>query len=145
MAERELSSLQAETAHMEERSRTSGFGDLSLHDVPGAGMAYLRAEHELQYRQAIFDLLMKQYDAARLDEAKEAAVIQVLEPAIEPDRKSSPHYLITLLLSAVAGIIIGSGLALLSCWKELIRSDPYLAHQIEGLKHAVAGRRIRNS
>lgn len=145
MAERELSSLQAESAHMEERSRASGFGDLSLRDVPGAGMAYLRAEHELQYRQAIFDLLMKQYDAARLDEAKEAAVIQVLEPAIEPDRKSSPHILLTLLLSAVAGIIIGSGLALLSCWKELIRSDPYLAHQIEGLKHAVAGRRIRNS
>lgn len=144
LAERELSSLRAETAHMEERSRASGFGDLSLQDVPGAGMAYLRAEHELQYRQAIFDLLMKQYDAARLDEAKEAAVIQVLEPAIEPDRKSSPHYLITLLLSAVSGIIIGSGLALLSCWKELIRSDPYLAHQIEGLKHAVAGRRITN-
>ncbi len=145
MAERELSSLRAETAHMEERSRASGFGDLSLHDVPGAGMAYLRAEHELQYRQAIFDLLMKQYDAARLDEAKEAAVIQVLEPAIEPDRKSSPHYLLTLLLTAIAGIIIGSGLALLSCWKELIRSDPYLAHQIEELKHAVAGRRFRNS
>jgi tyrosine-protein kinase Etk/Wzc len=76
---------------MEERRRASGFGDLSLHDVPGAGMEYLRAEHELRYRQAIFDFLMKQYDVARRDESKEAAVIQVLEPAIEPDRRSSPH------------------------------------------------------
>ena len=35
-------------------------------------------------------MLMKQYDAARLDEAKDAAIIQVVEPAIEPDRRSSP-------------------------------------------------------
>jgi tyrosine-protein kinase Etk/Wzc len=145
ITERELSSLQGETAHMEERSRASGFGDLSLHDVPGAGMEYLRAEHELRYRQAIFDLLMKQYDAARLDEAKEAAVIQVVEPAIEPDRRSSPHYRSTLLICAVGGIIIGVFLALLSWWKELIRSDPYFTQQLEGLKHAIAGRRISTS
>jgi tyrosine-protein kinase Etk/Wzc len=145
ITERELSSLQGETAHMEERSRASGFGDLSLHDVPGAGMEYLRAEHELRYRQAIFDLLMKQYDAARLDEAKEAAVIQVLEPAIDPDRKSSPRYALTLLLFAAAGICIGCLLTLFSCWKELLHSDPYLARQMEELKCAVRGRRISTS
>jgi tyrosine-protein kinase Etk/Wzc len=144
ITERELSSLQTETAHMEERSRASGFGDLSLHDVPGAGMEYLRAEHELRYRQAIFDFLMKQYDAARLDEAKEAAVIQVLEPAIEPDRRSSPHYMLTLLVSAVAGTMIGCCLALLSCWKELLRSDPYLVLQMQELKHALAGHRMND-
>ena len=75
---------------MEQRNHSSGFADLGLGDVPGAGMEYLRAEHELKYRQAIFDVLMKQYDAARLDEAKDAAIIQVVEPAIEPDRQSSP-------------------------------------------------------
>jgi uncharacterized protein involved in exopolysaccharide biosynthesis len=142
IAERELSSLEGEAGRMEERSRASGFGDLTLHDVPGAGMEYLRAAHEVQYRQAIFDLLMKQYDAARLDEAKEAAVIQVVEPAIEPDRKSSPRYAVTMLLSAGAGIIIGCLLALFSCWKELLNSDPYLTRQMEELKCAVRGRRI---
>jgi uncharacterized protein involved in exopolysaccharide biosynthesis len=142
IAERELSSLEGEAGRMEERSRASGFGDLTLHDVPGAGMEYLRAAHEVQYRQAIFDLLMKQYDAARLDEAKEAAVIQVVEPAIEPDRKSSPRYAVTMLLSAAAGIIIGCLLALFSCWKELLDSDPYLTRQMEELKCAVRGRRI---
>jgi uncharacterized protein involved in exopolysaccharide biosynthesis len=145
IAEREMSSLEGEAARMEERSRASGFGDLTLHDVPGAGMEYLRAAHEVQYRQAIFDLLMKQYDAARLDEAKEAAVIQVMEPAIEPDRKSSPRYALTLLLFAAAGIFIGCLLALCSCWKELLNSDPYLAQQMEELKCAVRGRRISTS
>jgi uncharacterized protein involved in exopolysaccharide biosynthesis len=88
---------------------------------------------------------MKQYDAARLDEAKEAAVIQVMEPAIEPDRKSSPRYALALLLFAAAGIFIGCLLALCSCWKELLNSDPYLAQQMEELKCAVRGRRISTS
>jgi uncharacterized protein involved in exopolysaccharide biosynthesis len=145
IAEREMSSLEDEASRMEERSRASGFGDLTLHDVPGAGMEYLRAAHEVQYRQAIFDLLMKQYDAARLDEAREAAVIQVMEPAIEPDRKSSPRYALTLLLFAAAGVFIGCLLALFSCWKVLLDSDPYLARQMEELKCAVRGRRISTS
>ncbi|MEA2544704.1 MAG: hypothetical protein QOH35_6070, partial [Acidobacteriaceae bacterium] len=76
LAEGELSSLRAEGARMEQRNHSSGFTDLGLGDVPGAGMEYLRAEHELKYRQAMFDLLLKQYDAAKLDESKDAAIIQ---------------------------------------------------------------------
>ncbi len=63
---------------------------MGLSDIPGAGMEYLRAEHEVKYRQTMFDLLIKQYDAARLDEAEDAAIIQVVEAAIAPDRRSSP-------------------------------------------------------
>jgi uncharacterized protein involved in exopolysaccharide biosynthesis len=145
IARRELSSLKDEAARMEEQNRASGFGDLSLHDVPGAGMGYLRAAHEVQYRQVMFDLLMKQYDAARIDEAKEAAVIQVVEPAIEPDRKSSPHYGLTLLLCTAAGIVLGCFLALFSWWKTLMQSDPYQARQMQELKQALAGHRTNSS
>ncbi len=90
LAERQLSSMQREVAGLEQRSHSTGVGDVALGDVPVAGLEYLRAQHEVIYQQALFDMLMKQYDAARLDEAKEAAVIQVVEPAIPPDRKSSP-------------------------------------------------------
>lgn len=145
IARRELSSLKDEAARMEEQNRASGFGDLSLHDVPGAGMGYLRAAHEVQYRQVMFDLLMKQYDAARLDEAKEAAIIQVVEPAIQPDRRSSPHYGLTLLFCTVAGTALGCLLALFSWWKSLMQSDPYQARQMQELKHALAGRRVNSS
>ena len=86
LAESELSSLRAEAARLEQRNRPTGFAGLGLGDVPAAGMEYLRAEHEVKYRQAIFDLLLKQYDAAKLDEAKDAAIIQVVEPAIEPEQ-----------------------------------------------------------
>jgi tyrosine-protein kinase Etk/Wzc len=137
MAERELASIGTELARIEQRSHSSRVTDLGLQDVPSAGMDYLRAEHEVKYRQAMFDLLLRQYDAAKLDESKEAAVIQVVEPAIEPDRRSSPkRVLITLALSAV-GFFFGCGIALFRWWSVRAQSDPFVASQLAELKHAL--------
>lgn len=140
LAERQLSSLQEEVAHLEQRDHSSGIGDVGLGDVPGAGLEYLRAQHEVMYQQALFDMLMKQYDAARLDESKEAAIIQVVEPAIAPDRRSSPKRLILLALFAVAGLLMGCILAMVSWWRALLQFDPITARQITTLKSALTGR-----
>lgn len=103
IAESQLSTLQGEASRLEQRNHSSEPGELGLGDVAGAGLAYLRAEHELQYQQMVFDLLLKQYDAARMDEAREAAVIQVVESAIPPDQKSSPHRTLIVLAFAMLG------------------------------------------
>lgn len=141
LAEGELSSLRAEGARMEQRNHSSGFTDLGLGDVPGAGMEYLRAEHELKYRQAMFDLLLKQYDAAKLDESKDAAIIQVVEPAIEPDRRSSLKPPLMILLFTLCGACAGCLLALLLWWKESLQSDPRMAKQLGTLRSAFIGLR----
>jgi tyrosine-protein kinase Etk/Wzc len=141
LAEGELSSLRAEGARMEQRNHSSGFSDLGLGDVPGAGMEYLRAEHEVKYRQAMFDLLLKQYDAAKLDESKDAAIIQVVEPAIEPDRRSSLKPPLMILLFTLGGAFAGCLLALLLWWKENLQSDPRMAKQIDTLRSAFIGLR----
>ncbi len=140
LAESELSSLKEEVARLEQRSHLPGSTVLGLGDVPGAGMEYLRAEHELKYRQAMFDLLLRQYDAAKLDESKDAAIIQVVEPAIEPDRKSSPKRSLLVFMFAVAGFLVGAFPVLFSWWKRSIQSDPRIAKQIGDLRCAITGR-----
>jgi tyrosine-protein kinase Etk/Wzc len=143
LAERELLSLQAEAGRLEQRTHSSGFADMGLEDVPGFGMEYLRAEHELKYRQAMFDLLMKQYDAAKLDEAKEAATIQIVEAAIAPDRKSAPKRLTIVLLLTMAGFFAGCILALTLWWRELVKSNPGTETQLQALKKALLLGKIR--
>jgi tyrosine-protein kinase Etk/Wzc len=143
LAERELLSLQAEAGRLEQRTHSSGFADMGLEDVPGFGMEYLRAEHELKYRQAMFDLLMKQYDAAKLDEAKEAATIQIVEAAIAPDRKSAPKRLTIVLLLTLAGFFAGCILALTLWWRELVKSNPGTETQLQALKKALLLGKIR--
>lgn len=142
LTQRELASLRAEATRLEQRSHSSGFSDLSLGDVPSAGMEYLRAEHELKYRQTMFDLLIKQYDAAKLDESKDAAIIQVVEPAIEPDRISSLKPTVMISLWTLGGIFAGCLLVLSGLWKETLRADPRLAKQLRGLRGALLGSTI---
>jgi tyrosine-protein kinase Etk/Wzc len=145
LAERELASLQAEEARLQQRSSSPGIAGLGLGNVPVAGLEYLRAEHELAYRQALFDMLMKQYDAAKLDEAKEAAIIQVVEPAIEPDRKSSPKRALILLLFTFLGLFAGCILALILWWKHLAQFDPATSKRLEELRFALTGGKTANA
>jgi tyrosine-protein kinase Etk/Wzc len=74
--------------------------------IPGAGLEYVRKLRDVKYYETIFDLLAKQYEAAKIDESREAAVIQVLDHATEPDRKSSPMRLVIVLLSAAAAFFV---------------------------------------
>jgi tyrosine-protein kinase Etk/Wzc len=140
IAESELSSLQGEAAKLEQQSHSSSFGDIGLADVPGAGLDYLRTEHDAKYTQALYDLLLKQYDAARLDEAKEAAIIQVVEPAIEPDRKSSPNRALIIVVFMALGIFGGCMLALILWSKEIIQSNRHLTESLRKLKSGIMAR-----
>ena len=65
--------------------------------VPEKGLEYARKLREVQYHRTLYELLSKQYEAARRDEAKSAPVIQVVDRAVPPDKKSGPpRMLITL-------------------------------------------------
>jgi capsule polysaccharide export protein KpsE/RkpR len=138
LAENQLSSLQAEYSHLEQRSHSSGLGGLGLQDLAGAGMEYLQDQHELQYRQILYDLLIKQYDAARLDEAKDAAVIQVVEPAIPPDQTVPRHRLVIVLILTILGFIVVS--AYIYLFKLTTPQESEIARSLEGLKSALVGK-----
>lgn len=137
MAESELLSLQAEVASLEQSSHSSGFTDLGMKDIPSAGLNYLNAQHEVLYRQTLFDLLIKQFDAAKLDEAKEAVVIQVVEPAIEPERKSSPKRALIVIATTIVGFFFGCLLALILRWFEVLKSDPIMASRLIHLRSSL--------
>jgi uncharacterized protein involved in exopolysaccharide biosynthesis len=82
--------------------------------VPKAGLEYIRKYREVKYQEAIFELVAKQYELARLDESKDAWVVQTLDRAVPPDRKSRPkRTLIVIFTGMFAGFV--SVLAALVC------------------------------
>lgn len=143
-AEQELSTLQAEVARMEQRNHSPGLAGLDLGDVPSAGLEYVRAQHDLLYRQTLYDLLIKQYDAARLDEAKEAAIIQVVEPATEPDRKSAPRRAWIVLGAMLLGLFASFTWVLAGAALARARRCPEIDHQFSALKAALTMERRRS-
>jgi tyrosine-protein kinase Etk/Wzc len=90
VSEQQLAGMRAQLVSIEKQSGGDGDIQVATGKVPGAGLEYVRKMRDVKYYETIFELLAKQYEIAKLDEAKNAAVIQVLDAATEPDRKSSP-------------------------------------------------------
>lgn len=67
---------------------------------------YLLAYREVKYQEAMFDLYVRQFELARLDEAKEGALFQLVDKATPPERRSAPQRIkiatSAMLLAAMA-------------------------------------------
>ena len=67
----------------------------------------------MKYHEALYDFLTKQLEAARLDEAKDAVLVQVVDVAVTPEKKSSPkRMLIVMITGAVAFLLSCLGVLL---------------------------------
>jgi uncharacterized protein involved in exopolysaccharide biosynthesis len=100
-AEQELAALRSQLSRFELGTGDNSPTDVGLKKVPGAGLEYMRKLREVKYRETLLELLTKQYEVARIDEAKDASIIQVLDPASIPERKSWPHRAIIVLLATL--------------------------------------------
>ncbi len=145
LAQQELASLRAQLAKLG-GSQDIGNGIIvPKGQVPGASLEYIRRLRDVKYYQTIFDILAQQYEAAKLDQAKEGALIQVVDPAIVPDRKSFPHRGLIVIVSTFAGLLIGIFLALAGAGLERLKSDTEASAKLNYLKRALSWRRRSSS
>ncbi len=69
-------------------------------DVAG-GADYVTKFREFKYQETLFELFARQYELARVDESREGALIQVVDTATPPEKKSKP---VRSLIAAAAGL-----------------------------------------
>ncbi len=124
-AQQELAGLRAQLAKLGGSEDTSGNEFMIPKGlVPKTGMEYVRRLRDVKYYETIFDILARQFEVAKLDEAKEGALIQVVDPAVVPDRKSFPKRGIFAVIGAVLGLLIGIGTCFFKAGISHLRSDP---------------------
>lgn len=142
-AEQELSSLQQQLSALAGNGKGAE-GDLLIPrgKLTDAEFDYLRKYRNVAYYQSIVNVLAQQYELAKLDEAKEGALIQVVDPAIPPDHKSSPKRGLILVASLLVGIFFGILFALLAEGWEALKNDPENSAKIEAVRQAF---RLRHS
>ena len=75
---------------------------ITLDKTPNTSLQYRDALRDLKYREAIYEILAKQFEMAKLDEAKDSPLIQVLDKATVPEKKSKPKRSIIVMLTALA-------------------------------------------
>ena len=67
--------------------------------VPEASLEYLRKIRDVKFYETISELIAKQFEMAKLDEARQGSIIQVVDPAIPPDHRSFPKRTISVILA----------------------------------------------
>lgn len=67
---------------------------------------YLKRYRDFKYAETVFETMARQYELARIDEAKEGSLLQVVDRAVAPEWKSSPKRLLTALIAAVVGFAL---------------------------------------
>ncbi|MBI3481044.1 MAG: lipopolysaccharide biosynthesis protein [Nitrosomonadales bacterium] len=77
--------------------------EIQLDRTPSTSLHYLDAMRNLKYQEALWEILAKQFAMAKMDEAKDFPLVQVLDKAIPPERKAKPkRSLIVILATLVA-------------------------------------------
>lgn len=85
--------------------------------LPEKGLAYIRALREVKYQEALLEVMAKQYELARMEEARDSSLIQVLDVATPPDRKSGPKRAMITMLGALLGAMVGAAYLLFKTWR----------------------------
>ena len=107
LAKQELAALQTRLDQIAGSNGNIGSDiNLSKGRVTQSGMEYLRRYRDLKYQETVYELLAKEFEIAKLDEAREGAIVQVVDAAVPPDKKSSPHRTLIVIGSTVLAFFV---------------------------------------
>jgi uncharacterized protein involved in exopolysaccharide biosynthesis len=103
-------------------------------NIPEAGLEYIRKLRDVKYYEAITELMGKQFEMAKLDEARQGAVIQVVDTALPPDKRSFPKRSLTIILAMVLGFFAACGWCFLAEGLRRLKSNPGERQRLDALR-----------
>lgn len=110
----DLKRIEEELRALQEQLRSLEDGDrerapqvmIPTGSIPNLGAEYVRRTREFKYREMLYELLIKQYEAARLEEAKDPALVQLIHPAGVPEKKVKYKLKMMAILGFAVGIFL---------------------------------------
>jgi tyrosine-protein kinase Etk/Wzc len=140
-AQLELVQMRAQLEKMQ-RENKLGAGSVVVptSKLPQVGLDYVRKYRDVKYYETIFELLAKQFEAAKIDESRDASVIQVLDKAVPPEVKSKPKRTIIVVLATLVAALGAILLAFLKEASERACRNPHQAARLNALLSYIMSR-----
>ena len=135
----ELHALRAELSRMESKQDGAAGSavDMPVGKIPAAAIDYVRARRELKLQETLLEGIVRQYEIAKLDEAKEGTSLQQVDKAQVPDYKSKPSRALIVLAGTLLGLVGASVVVVWRRYAALVReSDPDSAAAWQALRSA---------
>ncbi len=141
----ELRALRSEMARMESTTQSGNAGsavDMPVGKIPEAAIDYVRARRELKMQETLLESMLRQYEIAKLDEAKEGPVLQQVDVAVAPDYKSKPSRALIVIAATLVGLLVGALWVVVRRYSTLAREqDPRSAAAWAAFRRAWSARR----
>jgi uncharacterized protein involved in exopolysaccharide biosynthesis len=96
---------------------------------------------EVKYHEALFTLLAKQYEAAKIDEARDALIVQQMDKAMPPERRSGPYRLLIVLAITLLSVMVACVGAFWMEAMEQAKEDSQFAARLQLFKFYLRGER----
>jgi capsule polysaccharide export protein KpsE/RkpR len=107
----------------------------------GDDSGFVERFREFKYQETLFDLFARQYELARVDESREGSLIQVVDAATPPDKRSKPERRrIATITAAATLLLLALAVLLHGIWRRA-RTDPLRADAAARLSAAFRLRR----
>ena len=107
LAQSQLEAMNQELERLEEQQKMSGKAFPSMSQAPELGMEYQRYYRDVQIAGAMYEVMLKQFEAAKLDEAKDFSTVQIVDPATPPDYKYKPSRAKITIMGTMLGMFLG--------------------------------------
>lgn len=137
--QQEIAALRKNLDQLETSQRSIQPGDLQIPSglLPEAALQYERQARDLKYHETLFDLLTRQSEAAKLDEAKSAPILQVVDRAIPPDKKSGPPRTLLTLGFTLFGFLLAAAWSFAELLLQRTRRNPEQAQKLDEIRAAL--------
>jgi hypothetical protein len=134
-AEQRLLALKAQLARLSGTDANPGSEIMvPKGNIPEAGIEYIRKLRDVKYYETIMELIAKQFEMAKLDEAREGAIIQVSDVAVPPDKRSFPKRTLLVSLALALGFFTACGLALAGEGFRRLKDNPEESQRLKELR-----------
>jgi tyrosine-protein kinase Etk/Wzc len=138
LAEQQLASLRSQEEKLGANPDGASNVMIPKGNLQAAGIEYVRKLRDVKYFETIFDLLARQFEVAKIDEARQGTIVQVVDRAIVPDKRSSPQRTLIVLGAVVLGLFLGVVWAFAREGVTRLSNNPVEHSRLELLKKSIS-------
>jgi uncharacterized protein involved in exopolysaccharide biosynthesis len=131
MIQEEIAGLREQQSRLETRTGAKPDPMVPTSSIPEVGTDYLRRLRDVKFNETLHDMLLKQLEAAKLDESRDATVVQVIERAVPPEKGFGPKRVRMVLIAFLAALFVSVVGAFVMEYVERSRRDPWRNQRLE--------------
>jgi tyrosine-protein kinase Etk/Wzc len=132
--EEELKALRNELKKLEADEKGGHDPIMPTGRIPSVVLEYFRKLREVKFKETLYEFLLKQYELAKLDEARDAVLIQVIDKATPPDKRFKPKRGLMVIIATFSALFISISLCFILEFYENIQKNDENRERMEKLK-----------